>query len=79
MKYIEEISAGDCFEFKNKQYLVTHDFKKNGSRLCYCLMDGHGIWFESNVMIEIFPIYGLDNNNNIYAIKPTAKTTDGIS
>jgi hypothetical protein len=42
-------------------------------------MDGYGIWFESNVMIEIFPIYGLDNNNNIYAIKPTIKTSDGIS
>jgi|LakMenE01Jun11ns_1017448.scaffolds.fasta_scaffold9298718_3 hypothetical protein len=78
MKYIEEIYSGDCFEFKNKQYLLTHDFKKNGQRLCYCLLDGTGEWFEPSVMVEIFPIYGLDNNNNTYPIKPTPKSSDVI-
>lgn len=73
MKFIEEISAGDCFEFKNKQYLLTHDFKKNGNRLCYSLLDGTSIWLESNTIIELFPIYGLDNNNNVYPLKITQK------
>jgi hypothetical protein len=74
MKYIEEISAGDCFEFKDKKYLVTNNFKKNGSKLCCSLLDGHGIWFDSSTIVEIFPIYGLDSNNNTYPIKPTPKS-----
>lgn len=73
MKYIEEMSAGDCFEIKNKQYLLTHDFKKDGSRLCYSLMDGSGLWLQPNIIVESFQIYGLDNNNNIYPIKITPK------
>lgn len=73
MKYIEEIQPGDCFEYKDNKYLMTYDFKNNGNRLCYSLEDGSGQWLESNTMVEIFPIYGLDSNNNIYPIKVTEK------
>jgi hypothetical protein len=69
MKYLEEISSGECCQYKNKQYLVTHDFKKNGSRLCYCLTDGIGVWLEANTIVESFVIYGLDNDNNVYPLK----------
>jgi hypothetical protein len=78
MKYIEEISSGDCFEFKDKKYLVTHDFKKNGRKLCYCLSDGSGQWFDPTTIVETFFIYGLDSNNNIYPIKPTQKADANI-
>lgn len=73
MKFIEEINAGDCFELKNKPYLLTNDFKKNGDRLCYSLIDGTSIWLASNTIVDLFPIYGLDSNNNIYPLKVTPK------
>jgi hypothetical protein len=69
MKYIEEIVAGDCFRLDTNPYLATYDFKKDGSRLCYSLITGHSIWLTPNTIVEIFAIYGLDNNNNIYPIK----------
>jgi hypothetical protein len=75
MKYIEELLPGDCFEFKNNKFLMTHDFKNNGNRLCYSLVDGKNIWLESNTMVEILDIYSLDENNNIYPIKTRPKNT----
>lgn len=71
MKYIEEIIAGDCFYLENKPYLATYNFKANGSRLCYSLANGHGLWIAPNDIVEPFVIYGLDNNNNIHPIKTT--------
>ena len=71
MKYIEEIVAGDCFNLENSPYLATYDFKKDGSRLCYSLINGHSTWLTPNTIVELFPIYGLDSSNNIYPIKTT--------
>ena len=68
MKYIEELQNGDCFEYQNKKFLLTADFKKNGSRLAYSLTDGSAHWLESNTIIEICPIYFLDKDNNICPI-----------
>jgi hypothetical protein len=73
MKYLEEIKPGDCFEYKENKYLLTYDFKNNGNRLCYSLVDGSGQWFDPNIIVEILPIYALDNNSNIYPIKISKK------
>lgn len=74
MKYIEELINGDCFEYKNKKFLLTSDFRSNGDRLCYSLENGFPFWFKTNDIVNICPIYVLDDNNNIAAIKITEKT-----
>lgn len=73
MKYLEEMEVGDSFEFENNYYVITSDYKKNGSRSCVNLKTGLGKWLEPNSMVEINPIYVLDSDNNIVAIKPTNK------
>lgn len=74
MKYIEELVAGDCFEFNNKKFLLTSDFRKNGQKLSYSLTDGFPFWINSQDVVDISPIYCLDSNNNIYPVKPSEST-----
>lgn len=76
MKYIEELAPGDCFDLDGKFYLLTSDFKSNGDKLCYSLECGHSKWIKSNDIVNILPIYKLDEDNSIVAIKPTLKTTN---
>lgn len=73
MKYAEELSAGDCFLYNNSKYLLTSDFRKNGSRLAYSVTNGFSLWIESNAMVDLLPIYYLDKDNNIIPIKPIKK------
>ena len=65
MKYIEELSAGECFTFNNQLFILTIDFKKNGQKLAYCLVDGSSRWMNSQDIVESTSIYTLDDNNNI--------------
>jgi hypothetical protein len=74
MKYLEEIQPGDCFEYKNKPYLLTQDFKKNGNRLCISLIDGFPSWVPQDSIIESFDLFRMDKDNNIIAIKERKKT-----
>lgn len=69
MKYIEELSPGECFISENKHFILTYDFKKNGSRLCYDLKSGNAQWLDSTTIVDIEPIYAIDKNNNFYPIK----------
>lgn len=73
MKYIEEITNGECFVFNNHYYLLTSDFKSNGQRLAYSLYNGSSKWFDSNTIINTEPVYILDKENNVVAIRPTKK------
>lgn len=74
MKYIEEIETGDCFEYKNKFYLLTQDFKKNGDRLCIGLLDGFSNWMPQNTIVNPTDLFTMDKENNIIAIKERKKT-----
>lgn len=73
VKYLEEMDAGDTIEFENNYYVVTADYKKSGSRSCVNLKTGLSKWIEPNAIVDINPIYLLDSDNNIVAIKPTEK------
>jgi len=73
MKYAEELNSGDCFVYENVKYLLTSDFRKNGSRLAYSLSNGFPLWIQSNAIVENLQIYHLDKDNNIIAIKETIK------
>ena len=76
MKYIEELAPGECFIANNKHFILTADFKKNGSRLCYDLTSGHAQWFDAVTIVSIEPIYALDKENNFYPIKNDINYTD---
>lgn len=71
MKYIEELNSGECFQIDNNFFLLTSDYKKNGKRLCYSMLDGSPRWFDSNFGVNLEPTYILDKDNNVIAIRPT--------
>lgn len=77
MKYLEELDCGECFEFDNSYFILTHDFKKNGSRLCVKLDSGSLQWLYPDSMIKNTDIFRMDKDNNIIAIKERLK--DNVS
>jgi hypothetical protein len=78
MKYLEELSSGETFQFDSENWIVTSDFKSNGKRLCYNLKNGFPSWMDANYAVEISPIYTLDKNNNILPIKEYKNETHNI-
>lgn len=77
MKYLEELSYGDVFFYKENIFLLTSDYNNNNKKLCYNLVSGFSKWIEDNATVEECPIYRLDKDNNIIAIKQRKK--DDIS
>lgn len=69
MKYIEELECGDTFLYNNKYFVLSSDFKKNDTKMCVSLSDGFISWLRSDIIIEQVPLYRMDENNNIIAIK----------
>lgn len=76
MNYIEELKPGDTFEYDNKVFLLTVDFKKDNSRLCFSMEDGSPKWYASDSMVDKINIYKLDNTNTIIPIKEHKKDYD---
>lgn len=74
MKYIEELSAGQCFEFQKNYFLLTQDFKKNGQRLCIRLDSGIGNWLKPDCIVNTTDLFTMDKDSNIIAIKERKKT-----
>jgi hypothetical protein len=73
MKYLEELEPGDSFNWEDKYYIVSSDYKNNGQRDCINLSNGFNKWFKPDEIVEICPIYILDTDNNIISVKPTEK------
>lgn len=73
VKYLEELEVGDCFEFENCNFITLLDYKKNGNRCCANLKTGSTRWIEPNAVVNISPIYTLDKDNNIVALRETKK------
>lgn len=73
MKYIEELSLGDTFTHMDQIFVLTSDFRTNGSRLCYSLLNGQPAWFSNQTMVEHNPIYILDKDSNTIPVKITEK------
>lgn len=78
MKYIEELNSGDIFTFKEKAYLLTSDFKKDGERLSYSIIDGFPLWISSQEIIKPLSLYILDENNNVIPLKATTNKITNI-
>lgn len=79
MKYLEELSAGECFRLDESLFLVTCDFKSNGDRLCYSLDKGLPKWIKPNSIIHVDPIYTLNSDNAVVAVKNYDKQSINIS
>jgi hypothetical protein len=71
--YIEELSNGDCFDFKNNKYVLSSDHKRSGERLCLSLIDGSSRWLKGDTIIEKTQLFFMDKDNNIIAIKESKK------
>lgn len=79
MNYIEELKCGDTFSYKEEKFVVTTDFKKNGSRLCTNLADGTQRWLEPSEIIGKFSVYYIDNDNNIIPLKKDSDDEKNIN
>lgn len=73
IKFLEELSGGDVFVLNNSYFALSMDYKKNGDRMCLSLKSGQFQWLAGNTMIDKIPIYTMDIDNNLIAIKETAK------
>ena len=79
MNYIEELKGGDTFSDKEDKFVITTDFKKNGSRLCINLADGTQRWLESSHIIAKFSVYYIDNDSNIIPLKQDSNDAKNIN
>lgn len=75
-KFIEELDHGDAFSFGASYYVLSTDFKKSGDQLCFSLIDGKPRWFKSNDIVSHIPLFTMDKDSNIIAIKETKKDAD---
>lgn len=68
MKYIEELIPGSTFVRDDKLFLLTTDYKKDGSKLAFSLNGGQPIWMKASEIVDICPIFRLDKDNNVIPI-----------
>ncbi len=73
MKYLEELSGGDCFEYNTKYYILSRDFKNNGDMMCLGLFDGFTKWLSPSTIVNSIELLTTDNDKNIVALKHRLK------
>lgn len=73
MKYIEELSPGEIFSWKNQRYVLSSDFRplKDGytKHMSVSINNGSCKWFSSNESVEIVDLYRRDKDGNILLVK----------
>lgn len=74
MKYLEELSGGDCFEYNNCYYILSKDFKSNGGKMCIGINNGFPKWIDQSTIVSPIELFTLDKENNIIALKIREKT-----
>ncbi len=79
MKYIEELTPGSTFIKDNQTFILTIDYKKNGSKLAFCLENGSPSWLKASDIVDICPIFKLDSENNVVPIHKILPQTENIS
>lgn len=79
MKYLEELKAGDCYIFNKELFVVTTDFKRDGSRMVVNLSSGTTRWMDGSSVCDTVQIFTIDNENNSFvAIKPQTANENHI-
>lgn len=74
MKYLEEISPGDCFFYQNDKFILTSDFKVRDCRkhlLSISVSNGFPKWLMDDSVVEEISLYYIDNEKNIVPLKET--------
>lgn len=79
MKYLEELEPGMLFSFNSQYWILTSDFKNNGSRMCVSVTNGFPSWISSNSSVEQIDGYFLDNTNNLVRLRHNETTMDHYS
>jgi hypothetical protein len=69
MKYLEELTPGESFTLDNVLFVLTSDYKATNKKLCYSLINGSPRWLDDKSVVEICPLYTLDKDNNVIAVK----------
>ena len=72
MKYIEEINSGSCFVYKNKNYILTNDFKfQHSQKYNYSILIDNGFveWLPENSVVQPLDLYFIDADKNIIPLK----------
>lgn len=72
-KYLEELSSGHSFTYKEINYVLSMDHKSNGHRMCVSLDDGGCRWLGGDCIVKPVQLFIMDNDNNFVAIKETKK------
>lgn len=70
MKYIEELTFGDIFEYNKELFILTKDFDNKNNALCVSIKNGQSRWILNNSIVNIVELYRLDDENNFANIKP---------
>lgn len=73
MNYVEELKNGDIFKLEDSIFILTSDFKKDGSRLTYSLKNGNAKWVSASCIVEKIQVYTMDFSNTIIPIKEIPK------
>lgn len=73
IKFLEELNGGDVFIVNNNYFALSMDYKKSGDRMCLCLKTGQFQWLAASTMVDKIPVYSMDTENNLIAIKETPK------
>lgn len=73
MKYLEELNPGDCILWNTEYYVLSSDFKTDGSRMCISLKTGFCRYIKSDTIVSNAPLYTLDTESNIIPIRPVEK------
>jgi hypothetical protein len=73
MKYIEELTAGDIFSYKNHRYVLSSDFRSysNGrnKHMSISIENGMPRWFVSDDMVDTVELFYRDKEGNILLVK----------
>ena len=73
IKRLEDLETGDTFELDGHFYVLSSDYKRRGDMSCISLVNGNSKWINPDQFIEHNPVYYLDHDNNVIAIKPLEK------
>lgn len=69
MKYIEELSYGQCFRYQTKYFILTTDFKHSRDMKCLDLTNGMVTWISASEIVEDIDIYTLDKDNVLIPLR----------
>jgi hypothetical protein len=76
MEYLEELDPGNSFSYRDTYYILSSDFKKNGSRMCLSIKDGSVSWLSGSTIVDIIPLCYLNESNTIIPLRETKNKYD---